>query len=114
MRKILAISAKTLPERMSDLCVALAANDAPRLASVAHAGYSSASAAGFSLLQQIFARIETAARNGDIMACRVSVAGLADLISETLAEANRLLADGEYPARPARVEPRIDTPLRVR
>ncbi len=114
MRKILAISAKTLPERMSDLCVALAANDAPRLASVAHAGYSSASAAGFSLLQQIFARIETAARNGDIMACRVSVAGLADLISETLAEANRLLADGEYPARPARVEPRRDTPLRVR
>lgn len=113
MRKILAISAKTLPERLSDLCVALAANDAPRLASVAHAGYSSASAAGFSLLQQIFARIETAARNGDIDGCRLSVAGLADLISETLAEANRLLADGEDLATPGRAEPRRDNPHRV-
>jgi two-component system sensor histidine kinase TorS len=114
MRKILAISAKTLPERLSDLRVALAANDAPRLASVAHAAFSSASAAGFSLLQQIFARIETAARNGDIEACRLSVAGLADLISETLAEATKFLAEDEKSARPARVEPRRDSPLRVR
>lgn len=113
MRKILAISAKTLPERLSDLDAALTLGDAERIARVAHAGFSSASAAGFSLLQQRFARIETAARNGDVQACRAAAAGLGDLVRETLAAADRLLDEGEETARPVREEPRRDSPLRV-
>ena len=95
MRRILAISAKTLPERLSDMHTALAREDSEQIARVSHAGFSSASAAGFSLLQQRFARIETAARNGDIEVCRAAAAGLDDLICETLMEAGRLLAEGE-------------------
>lgn len=113
MRKIVAISAKTLPERLTDLRAALTSDDAEGIARVAHAGFSSASAAGFSLLQHCFARIETAARNGDLEACRAAAAGLDDLISETLSEAGRLLAEGEETARLSPEEPRRDNPLRV-
>ena len=113
MRKILAISAKALPERLADLRAALVAEDAGRLASAAHAGFSSASAAGFSQLQTVFAGIEAAARQGDVAVCRKAIAGLGDLISETLAEAAARLAGREQPARSARAEPRRDSPLRV-
>ncbi|MCA3555727.1 ATP-binding protein [Aestuariivirga sp.] len=92
MRRIVAIAAKTLPERLAELQVALATGDSARLAAVAHAGFSAASAADFIGPQRLFAAIEMAARRGDTGDCRKPVESLGDLIAATLAEADRRLA----------------------
>jgi two-component system sensor histidine kinase TorS len=113
MRRIVEIAAKTLPERRAELVAALATGDAVRLASVAHAGFSAASAAGFTGVQQAFASIEMAAKRGDVEACRRPVAGLGDLVAATLAEAHRRLQPAAEGATPAPEEPRRDSPLHV-
>lgn len=113
MRKIVAIAAKTLPDRAAELQDALSTGDVMRLASSAHAGFSAASAAGFTGLQQLFSDVESTARRGDAEGCRAPIEALADLIAATLVEADLRLAASETRPRPGRAEPRRDSPLRV-
>jgi len=113
MRNILAIAATILPERLAQLRDALAKDDGAKLAAVAHAAFSAASAAGFVGLQQRLAHIETAAKRGDVTSCGELIETLAGLIDATLAEAESRLGGGTGALNPARAQPRRDSPLRV-
>ena len=113
MRNILAIAATILPERLAQLRDALAKDDGAKLAAVAHAAFSAASAAGFVGLQQSLAHIETAAKRGDVTSCGELIETLAGLIDATLAEAESRLGGGTGALNPARAQPRRDSPLRV-
>lgn len=114
MRKILAISARTLPDRLSDLNRALAASDFPKLTLAAHASFSTAASAGFTILQRAFSALERAAKSDDEEECRRIVATLDALIRAALCEAAALLSPGgDEPARRDPGEQRRDSPLRV-
>ena len=114
MRKILAIAARTLPERIMDLHRALEKDDLSGLAVAAHAAVSTASAAGFSRLQCLFSDLEAAARAGDIARCSTLLGPVEELARQALDEAALLIsADASGPSTSGPAEPRRDSLLRV-
>ncbi len=114
MRKILAIAARTLPERIMDLHRALEKDDLSGLAVAAHAAVSTASAAGFSRLQCLFSDLEAAARAGDIARCSTLLGPVEELARQALDEAALLIsADASDPSTSGPAEPRRDSLLRV-
>ena len=66
MLKILELVEQSLPERFDAMRQSCTAGDADELARLAHAAYSTATAAGFSRLSLVLMEIETLARAGDL------------------------------------------------
>ncbi|MFN4143343.1 ATP-binding protein [Aestuariivirga sp.] len=113
MARILAIAERTLPERLSAMRRAAASEDMQTLAAEAHAGCSTASAAGFARLRNILSVLETAAMQGAAERCEGLLADAERAGGEAVAEARALLRSSPGAATPDREERQKDNPRRV-
>ena len=108
MRAILGIAERTLPERLAEARRALSRADMPALAATAHAGRSTASAAGFTRLHQVFSELEAAAKRSEAARCETLLSAAQAASAKALAEAHLLL--GSLPPNAVPAEPRTDSP----
>lgn len=111
MRAILAIAERTLPERLSKARRALSAGDMRALAATAHAGRSTASAAGFTRLYNLLGEVETAAKQCEAARCETLLAAAEATSGKALAEAKVLLRTLQPSSAPA--ERRTGSPRHV-
>ena len=111
MRAILAIAERTLPDRLAEARRGLDTGDMTALAATAHAGRSTASAAGFIRLHHIFGELEAAAKQSEPARSAALLAAAEAASSKALAEAHVLLGKAEV--KPAPAEPRTGSPHHV-
>ena len=95
MRRIFGIVEKTLPLRFEQMRRTLNDADMPGLARAAHSGVSTASAAGFTRLQETLSALEDAARVADSTACARLLPEAEDHCASAIAETRELLAADE-------------------